>query len=122
LIEEMTREQFITRSRRAQKILSWASWVWMAWFIGVMGLVTYLLPSELRNKPVFEDWRLAVGGLSHLLFSLAILFWGIGLLSRRHGVTCSECGKIITGSQIVIASANCGHCGSSVLETQTSSF
>lgn len=112
----MTREEFITKSLRAQKLLSWAAWAWMAWFIGVMGLVTFLLPHEYRSKPVFQDWRLAVGSLGHLIVSVVLLFWGIGLLSRRYGVTCPGCGKVIISSQVVIASANCGHCGDRVLE------
>lgn len=117
----MTREEFITKSRRAQKLLSWAGWAWMVWFIGMMAVATYLLPHEYRDKPVIEDWRLAVGSLGHLILSLAILFWGMGLLSRRHGVNCPSCGKTITGSQVVIASSNCGHCGARVLETESTS-
>lgn len=117
----MTREAFITKSRRAQKLLSWAAWAWMAWFIGVMALVTYFLPHEYRDKPVFEDWRLAVGSSGHVIVSLVFLFWGIDLLSRRYGVICPSCGKTITGSQVVIASSNCGHCGARVLETESNS-
>lgn len=117
----MTRVEFITKSRRAQKLLSWAAWAWIAWFIGVMALVTCLLPQEYRDKPVFEDWRLAVGSFGHVIVSLVILFWGIGLLSRRYGVNCPSCSKTVTGSQVVIASSNCGHCGARVLETESNS-
>ena len=112
---ELTREEFINRSKSAQRLLTWATLVWLAWFIGAACAVSLLLPPEYRDKPVLDDWRLGLGAFAHFATSLSLLLWGTNVLSRRYGVACPNCGKPVTGSQVVIASGNCGFCGSVVI-------
>jgi len=75
-VPKFTREQFIATSARAKKLLNWTAVAWLAWFIGVMAIISALLPPELRTKPVFEDFRLALGAIGHFGLSLALLLWG----------------------------------------------
>ena len=116
-----TRKQFLARSKKAKKLLNWAVAAWLVWFIGAQGIVSLFLPVELRDKPVFEDFRLAVGAFGHLSLSLLLLFWGLNAIHRHFGVSCPTCGSFVTASSVTIASGNCGHCGSQVLQIDNSS-
>jgi hypothetical protein len=111
----ITREEFIARSREAQKKLNRAAIAGLAWLLGGMLLAMLILPPELHDEPVLNDYRSALLFLGHIVSSFLLLTWGITTLNRRVGICCFACNKCITGSQIVIATGNCGHCGTQVL-------
>ena len=117
----MLREQFIATSRLVQTKASRLGWRVLVWLLGGMGIITLLLPQDMRSTPVLESPWLTLLYLSFWGGSSAFLFLALNSINRRHGVACPSCGKNLhSNPSIVIASGNCGYCGTQVLELQAS--
>src|SRR5262245_38102318 len=113
----MTKRRFIENAKSARR--SGIAMRWVVVLIAAAGMIA--------NEPI-QQWvaqqPLVVQMLHGLLLIAAFLslacfgFWFDRRLLRKYGLACTNCRKSLTemSGQIVVATGNCGHCGSRVLE------
>jgi uncharacterized membrane protein (DUF485 family) len=106
------RYQAMTRASNRVSI-----WFFSGMFVLLLGMVPLL--SYERGSPLFQDVGPVVGvAVLVLLFgSVPVLIWYHWRQKARFDVRCPGCHRQLLGTsgQIVIATGNCGHCGSRVL-------
>jgi len=114
----MTRKSFIERQQAATRESSRVNLFWMIIFFGV--IIGNALWATSPGNHKSQAWMNTVYTplfIGFVLLQLPLMIWYSKRCTRKFGLLCPSCGKPLTGStaQIAIATGNCGHCGSSIL-------
>jgi hypothetical protein len=111
----MTRQEFIRRSQSFRNRSAVGALGILALMIGSLILGSRIVDG-CRDRPGFRTTLLGISIFLFLASAPAMVIY-MRRLEKRMGLTCPHCHKGIAGiSTVVIATANCGHCGETVFD------